>query len=91
VRELAALREDVRELVRDESLAERIEERFERARFPFRHDRLVPRITVTGSGGPTSLEPGFRNVRPWAEEAKRELIERGYVLASAAFNVHGIG
>jgi predicted acylesterase/phospholipase RssA len=91
VRELASLREDVGALAGDESLAARIDERFERARFPFRHDRLVPRITITGSAGATSLEPGFRNVKPWTEEAKRELIDRGYDLTSAAFVAHGIG
>src|SRR5581483_7001336 len=50
VRELRALREDVAALVADRpELAAAIEERFTRARFPFRHDRAIPRITVVGA------------------------------------------
>src|SRR6266511_3967255 len=63
-------------------LRERLE-RFETARFPFRHYRAIPRITVRGSVEEVSLEPGFRDQRPWTVEAKRELIERGYALADA--------
>ena len=89
IRELRSLREDVLRLVaqhvrgagRRERLVRAVEERFAAARFPFRHDRLVPRITVQASVGEVSLDPGFRNQAPWMEEAKRELIARGYELA----------
>jgi predicted acylesterase/phospholipase RssA len=88
IRELELLRRDVLNLVtkntrgsgRRERLVRAIEERFAQARFPFRHDRLVPRITVHASVGEVSLDPGFRSQEPWTEEAKRELIARGYAL-----------
>jgi predicted acylesterase/phospholipase RssA len=80
VHELQALRADVLRLVEDAELARAIAERFERARFPFRHDRHVPRITVAGTVGDVSLEPGFRKPRPWTVDAKRELIANGYQL-----------
>jgi predicted acylesterase/phospholipase RssA len=89
IRELESLRRDVLALVdrhvrgssRRERLAEALDDRFAQARFPFRHDRLVPRITVHASVGEVSLEPGFRNQKPWTEDAKRALIDRGYRLA----------
>jgi predicted acylesterase/phospholipase RssA len=89
IRELESLRRDVLALVEESvrgsgrraRLAEAVERRFADARFPFRHDRLVPRITVHASVGEVSLEPGFRTQKPWTEEAKRTLIERGYQLA----------
>ncbi len=88
IRELEALREDVLELVRGhmrrsarrERLTSEVADRFAAARFPFRHDRLVPRITVHASSGEINLDPGFRNQSPWTEAAKRALIERGYEL-----------
>src|SRR5439155_10932568 len=61
--------------------AKAVEERFAAARFPFRHDRIVPRITVHAAVGEVSLDPGFRNQKEWTEEAKRTLIRRGYELA----------
>jgi len=61
--------------------AKAVEERFAAARFPFRHDRLVPRITVHAAVGEVSLDPGFRNQKEWTEEVKRTLIRRGYELA----------
>jgi predicted acylesterase/phospholipase RssA len=87
--ELESLRRDVLGLVektvrgsgRRARLVEAIEQRFADARFPFRHDRLVPRITVQASVGEVSLEPGFRTQKPWTKEAKRALIGRGYELA----------
>ena len=90
IRELAALREDVLGLVqkhvrgagRRERLTRAVEDRFTAARFPFRHDRLVPRITVQASVGEISLDPGFRNQSEWTKEAKRALITRGYELTS---------
>jgi hypothetical protein len=89
IRELEALRRDVVALVeenvrgsgRRERLAQAVDERFASAQFPFRHDRLVPRITVHASVGEVSLDPGFRSQKPWTAEAKRALIARGYELA----------
>jgi predicted acylesterase/phospholipase RssA len=89
IRELESLRHDVLAIVeqnvrgagRRDRIAQAVAERFAEARFPFRHDRLVPRITVHASVGEVSLEPGFRNQKPWTEEAKRGLIARGYELA----------
>jgi len=99
VSELASLREDVRRLVAEaplpeeerERLSRRVEERFQRARFPFRHDRVIPRITVSASAGPHSLEPGFRRQRPWTLEAKRALIETGYRRTDAELRAQGLG
>ena len=96
--ELASLREDVRQLVEDAGLqqdarrrlAAEVDARFARARFPFRHDRLIPRITVTGAVGGVSLEPGFRKPRPWTLEAKRTLIETGYRLTDERLRAHGL-
>jgi predicted acylesterase/phospholipase RssA len=84
VGEFGALRRDVVARLRDEglgTLAEEMDRRFAEAQFPFRDDRVIPRITVAASAGGISLEPGFRKPRPWTDEAKRELIERGYRLA----------
>ena len=47
--------------------ARAVEERFARTGLP----RRVERITVRGSSGAESLDPGFRNHREWSEEAKR--------------------
>jgi predicted acylesterase/phospholipase RssA len=88
--EFAALRSDVTELVdrhvrnrRDRAaLLAAVDERFAEARFPFRHDRLLPRITVRGAAGDVSLDQSFRRPRPWTESDKRELIRRGYELTS---------
>lgn len=79
IAELAALRADVEELVRGhgDALAEAVRERFAAACFPFRHDRFVPRLTVSATAGDLSLDPGFRSHRPWTEDAKRALIEMG--------------
>ncbi len=89
IRELEALRQDVINLVREhvrgpgrrERAAQAVDDRFATAQFPFRHDRLVPRVTVHASTGEVSLDPGFRSQKPWTEEAKRSLIVRGYELA----------
>jgi predicted acylesterase/phospholipase RssA len=93
VRELTALRADVQRLVEssgDAALSARVEERFAEARFPFRHDRFVPRITVVGSADGVSLDPGFRNPRPWTVEAKRRLQQQGRDAADAALREHGL-
>jgi hypothetical protein len=90
MRELCDLRADVRKLAEERGgaeLAARIDARFAAATFPFRHDRLIPRITVAGSIAETSLEPGFRKPRPWTVEAKRALIERGYRLTNSQLRV----
>jgi predicted acylesterase/phospholipase RssA len=91
MRELRDLRADVRRLAEERGgpeLGAEIEDRFDAARFPFRHDRLIPRITVAGSVGETSLEPGFRKPKPWTLEAKRALIDRGYMLTDSQLRVH---
>ena len=81
---LAALREDVAAIARREGgrrggrVAAAVDERFAAARFPFQANRLVPRIAVSGSAGDVSLEAGLRNPKPWSDEAKLELIARGY-------------
>ena len=89
IRELDALRDDVLAIIaknvrghgRRDRVVRAVAERFGTARFPFRHDRLVPRITVHASVGEVSLDPGIRTQQPWTEEAKRALIARGYELA----------
>ena len=53
---------------------------FASARFPFRHDRHVPSLIVRGTTGEDGLDPTFREDRPWPEEHKRALVERGYRL-----------
>lgn len=98
IRELAALRDDLGALVcrhvRDPAdcavLRRAIDERFASAQFPFRHDRLVPRITVRGSAGEVSLEAGLRHQKPWSDEAKRALVARGYELTDREFRARGL-
>jgi predicted acylesterase/phospholipase RssA len=92
VRELQSLRADVCELVAEQGppqLSAAVEQRFGRARFPFRHDRAVPRITVVGTPDGLNLDPGFRNPKPWTEETKRALIELGWRSADAALRDQG--
>jgi predicted acylesterase/phospholipase RssA len=81
LRELRALRQDVLSLVDDPGLRDVIDERFGSARFPFRHDRLVPRIVVRGTTEGVGLEPGLRTQPRWTEEEKRVLVRRGWELA----------
>jgi predicted acylesterase/phospholipase RssA len=78
LRELSALRHDVLAAIDDDATRERVEARFAAARFPFRHDRLVPRVTVRVTVEGPGLEAGFRTHQPWTVEAKRALIEQGY-------------
>jgi predicted acylesterase/phospholipase RssA len=90
VRELHSLREDVRALTAESpELAAAVETRFARARFPFRHDRAIPRITVVGSANGLNLDPGFRKPKPWTLETKRELIALGREGADSALREHG--
>jgi predicted acylesterase/phospholipase RssA len=84
LRELSALRRDVLAAIDDEATRQRVAARFAAARFPFRHDRLVPRVTVRGSVAGPGLEAGFRTHQPWTVEAKRALIDEGYRLADEA-------
>ncbi len=87
LRELRALREDVLTLVAgDEKLRDAVERRFATATFPFRGDRIVPRITVRGSIEGVGLDPGFRSSPRWTTEDKQLLIRRGYELAAAELN-----
>ncbi|HEX7082965.1 MAG TPA: patatin-like phospholipase family protein [Gaiellaceae bacterium] len=81
LRELRALRRDVLQVVGDGPAGERVAARFDAATFPFRHDRLVPRVSVVGSTGGISLEPGLRSQPDWTVEAKQTLIRRGWQLA----------
>ena len=64
-------------------LRSELEDRFNSARFPFRHDRHVPALIVRGTPGGDGLDPTFRNAR-WPDETKRLLIERGYRLTDEA-------
>jgi hypothetical protein len=83
---LDELRHDINAIVRreggrrSERVARAIDERFEKARFPFLGDRLIPRIAVQSTAGEVSLEAGSRNPKPWSDEEKRALIRRGYDL-----------
>ena len=97
IRELARLRVDVRDLVmravhdrreRARLLAE-VDDRFGAARFPFRHERAIPRVTVRATAEGVSLEAGFGG-EPWTVEAKRTLIARGYELTDAELAAAGI-
>jgi predicted acylesterase/phospholipase RssA len=96
IRELGELRRDVIELVRSgagrrgERLAREIDERFAAARFPFRRDRLLPRITVRGTAGDDSLETGLRTAEPWTIAAKHSLIRRGRELLDAELAAAGL-
>ncbi len=96
--ELRGLREDVlalvRKHVRGTGRRARVEAaiagRFELARFPFSHERQIPRITVRASVADVSLEPGFRDQKAWTAEAKRALIARGFELADAELRAAGV-
>lgn len=93
IQELDALRADVVKIVgvhakpgRRGRAARAVEERFARTALP----RRVQLITVRGSGGAESLDPGFRTHREWTPEAKRALIARGYAAADGELAAHGI-
>src|SRR5918912_3188272 len=84
IRELESLRRDVIALAgRRSRLARAIDERFAAARFPFPHERRIPRVTVHASVDEIRLEPGFRTQKRWSEDEKRALIRRGYELTDA--------
>jgi predicted acylesterase/phospholipase RssA len=93
IRELEALRSDVARIVAEHArpgrrnrAARAVEERFAQTSLP----RAVQRITVRGSSGAESLDPGFRSHREWSEVAKRTLIARGYAAADAELAAHGV-
>lgn len=95
IRELEALRRDIRQLVADNvrgsrsrRIQEAVDERFAAARFPFRSDRVIPRVTVLASTDDVSLEPGLRIQKEWSDEAKAALIQRGYDLADSELRAY---
>ncbi|MGE5690670.1 MAG: patatin-like phospholipase family protein [Pseudomonadota bacterium] len=98
IRALAALRADVETLIREhvpasddrERLVRVVRERFADAQFPFRHDRLVPRITVRAAVADVSLEPRYRTPEMWTEEDKRSLFERGWELTDRELAAAGV-
>jgi predicted acylesterase/phospholipase RssA len=81
LRELRSLRHDVLGLVDEPGLHEAVAARFAAADFPFRKERLIPRIIVRGMVDGPGLEPGLRNQPHWSEGEKRALIRRGWELA----------
>jgi len=84
LRELRSLRHDVLGLVDEPGLHEAVAARFAAADFPFRKERLVPRIVVRGgTSDGTGLEAGMRAQPRWPDEEKRALIRRGWELADA--------
>ncbi|HEY7380966.1 MAG TPA: patatin-like phospholipase family protein [Gaiella sp.] len=91
VAELAALRRDVAALAGGSALPWRrrrvraaIEARFTAARFPFRHDRVLPATIVHGDPGDQSLDASFRSGLEWPDHVKLALIARGRELAEEA-------
>jgi predicted acylesterase/phospholipase RssA len=91
VAELELLRRDTAELAARHAAPWRrrraraaVEERFTAARFPFRHDRRLPRTIVTVDPGEQGLDPTFRAGLTWPREVKEALIERGYRAADEA-------
>jgi predicted acylesterase/phospholipase RssA len=83
LRELRSLRYDVLAAIDDDATRAVVEARFAAARFPFRHDRVVPRIVVRGHVDGVGLDPGFRTQPRWSDAEKQLLIDRGYELADA--------
>lgn len=79
--ELRSLRHDVLAEIDDPRTRAAVEARFAAARFPFRHDRVVPRIVVRGNVEGVDLDPGFRSQPHWSAAEKQLLIDRGYELA----------
>jgi predicted acylesterase/phospholipase RssA len=98
VHELGALRRDLSKIAERHALPWRrrraraeVEERFAAARFPFRHDRLLPKVIVHGDPGPHSLDGTFRAGLEWPDAARRGLVERGYALTDEALRGSGLG
>jgi len=74
-----------------EQLAEALEDRFSASRFAHHYGRAIPRVTVRASVSEVSLEPGYRDQKPWTEESKRVLIDRGYDLTDRELRAAGVG
>jgi predicted acylesterase/phospholipase RssA len=81
LRELRSLRHDVLGLVDEPGAREAVAARFAAANFPFRKERLIPRIIVRGTTDGVGLEPGLRSQPRWSDDDKRALIRRGWELA----------
>jgi hypothetical protein len=93
VAELEALRREMADLAAEHAAPwrrrrarEAVDERFAAARFPFRHDRRLPRLIVDGDPGEHALDPSFRAGLTWPHESKVALIERGYRLTDEALS-----
>jgi predicted acylesterase/phospholipase RssA len=98
IEELRRLDGDVHALIRQHVRSRRdrvrletaVSERFAASRFPFRHSRALPRITVRGSVEEVSLDPGFRDQKPWTVPCKQSLIDRGFMLTDAELARAGV-
>jgi len=98
IEELRRLDDDVRVLIRKHvrargdraRLESAVSERFAAARFPFRHSRALPRLTVRGSVEEVSLDPGVRDQKPWTVARKQTLIDRGFMLTDVELARAGI-
>ena len=95
VAELHSLREDITRIALDAAapwrrkrLASELEARFAAARFPFRHDRLMPTLVVRATAGEHGLDSSFRADAPWPNDSKRALVARGYALTDEALTAH---
>ena len=99
IRELGRLRAEVDDAIgrgvsdpqERERLSALVAERFAAARFPFGHDRFVPRITVRASVGDVSLEPRYRAPEPWSADDKRALMRRGWDFTDRELAAAGFG
>ena len=63
-----------------------VEACFADARFPFRHDRVLPATIVRGDPGELALDASFRPGLEWPLETKRALVGRGYEQTDAALS-----
>jgi predicted acylesterase/phospholipase RssA len=89
--ELRSLRHDVLGLVDEPGLHEAVAARFAAANFPFRNDRIIPRILIRGTTEGPGLEPGLRHQPVWSEEEKRALIRQGWRLADEQLGAIDVG
>lgn len=91
VRELASLKRDIAAIAASSAAPWRrrravaaVDARFAAARFPFRHNRLLPATIIHGEPGEHALDPSFRAGLDWPEHAKRALLARGRELGAEA-------
>ena len=91
LRELHDLRHDVLDLVVDDAERDAIDARFAAAHFPFRHDRVIPRITAIGAVEGVGLDPGLRTQQRWPDKAKRLLIRTGWEAADRELGAIEVG